>query len=67
MLKLDDQEKKSLQRSLIERKARLSEIVGDTTLNSAERRLGSRELTLTRSILQRLRSLSIARPEFDAE
>jgi hypothetical protein len=64
-LELDEQEKKSVERSLIERKARLEEACGDTTQKIGARRRG--ELPLIRAILRRLRSRGCAAGQIEAK
>ncbi len=54
-LELDDQELRAVGKSLAERKARLVEIVHDTTLHPATRRAGVREQEVVASILRKLR------------
>ena len=56
-LELGDMEKRSVERSLIERRARLLETIGDTSRPTAARRFGLREASLILPILRRLRSL----------
>jgi hypothetical protein len=56
-LELDDQQKKTVERSLVERQGRLIEAIGDTTLSSAAKWIGMRELRLIMLILRRLRAV----------
>jgi hypothetical protein len=52
---LDDLERRSVIRSLVERRGWLIEIVGDTTRTPASRRKGLFELALITSVLRKLR------------
>jgi hypothetical protein len=54
-LDLDDEERRAIVRSLVERKARLIENIEDTARNPAARRSGSLELTAIASVLRKLR------------
>jgi hypothetical protein len=54
-LELNDQERRAVSKSLAERKARLTETVGDTTQLPAARRSASLELTAIASVLRKLR------------
>jgi hypothetical protein len=53
-LELNDQERRAVSRSLAERKARLIESAGDTTLSRAEQRAASVELSAVSSVLRKL-------------
>ena len=54
-LELDDQERRAVGKSLVERRARLIENTGDTTLRWAEKRLGLLELSVIKLVLRKLR------------
>jgi hypothetical protein len=53
-LDLNNQERRAVGKSLAERKARLIENAGDTTLPRSARRSGSREVEAIASILRKL-------------
>jgi hypothetical protein len=53
-LELNDQERRAVDRSLTERRARLVEIVDDRTQHPATRRAGSREAEAVASVLRKL-------------
>jgi hypothetical protein len=55
-IELDDSERRTVTRSLVERRGRLIEIAGDTAKTAALRRNGLLELTLIASILRKLRA-----------
>jgi hypothetical protein len=54
-LEIDDQERRTIDRSLAERRSHLIEKAGDTTLASARRRADLRELSAIASALRKLR------------
>jgi hypothetical protein len=53
-LELNDHERRAVGRALVERKARLIEMAGDTTQNPEARRSGQVESALIRSVLRKL-------------
>jgi hypothetical protein len=53
-LELNDQERRAVNRSLVERKARLIENAGDTTLPHAAQQAASVELSAISSVLRKL-------------
>jgi hypothetical protein len=53
-IELDNPERRTVTRSLVERRNWLIEIVEDTTRSPASRRIGLLELTLIASILRKL-------------
>jgi hypothetical protein len=61
-IELNDQQRRAVGRALVERRARLIESTGDTTLTRARQRAGSLELSAIASVLRKLRRL-IRRPE----
>jgi hypothetical protein len=54
-LELDDQERRAVGKSLVERRRRLIENAEDTTLPRATKRSALRELAAIKSMLQKLR------------
>jgi hypothetical protein len=54
-LELDDQERRAVGKSLVERRGRLIENAEDTTLLCATKRSALRELAAIKSVLQKLR------------
>jgi hypothetical protein len=54
-LELDDQERRAVVTSLVERRARLVENDEDTTLPRAAKRLGLLDLAAIKSVLRKLR------------
>jgi hypothetical protein len=54
-LEIDDLERRAIERSLAERRSRLIEKAGDTTLTTARRRAGLSELSTIASALRKLR------------
>jgi hypothetical protein len=66
-LELDDREKKSVERSLMERKARLEEACGDTTQKIGARLRGASELPLIKAVVRRLRSQGCAAVQIEAK
>jgi hypothetical protein len=54
-LELDDQERRTVRKSLVERRARLAERTGDTTQSRAAQRSGLQELKAIELVLQKLR------------
>ena len=54
-LEIDDLERRAIERSLAERRPRLIEKVGDTTLTPARRQASYRELSAIASALRKLR------------
>jgi hypothetical protein len=60
-LKLNDQERRAVGRALVDRKARLTETVGDTTQLPATRRSGLLELGAIISVLRELRLATVRR------
>jgi hypothetical protein len=54
-LKIDDHERRAIERSLVVRRSRLIEKTEDTTLTPARRRAGLRELSVIASALRKLR------------
>jgi hypothetical protein len=65
-LELDDQERRTVGRSLVERRARLIEIAEDTTQPRAAQQSGLRELAAVASVLRRLRRANRAN-KFDEQ
>jgi hypothetical protein len=61
-LELNDQERRAVGRSLTERKARLIENAGDTTLSRADQRAASAELSAISSVLKKLLTNSSGSP-----
>jgi hypothetical protein len=57
-IELNDQERRALGKALVERKARLIERAGDTTLRHATQRAGLVELAAITSVLRKLRARS---------
>jgi hypothetical protein len=57
-IELNDQERRAVGRSLVERRARLIESTGDTTQTRATQRAGSLELSAIASVLRKLRRLT---------
>ena len=55
-VELDSRERMSVERSLVERQARLEEAAGDTTQENRVRQAGSRELPVINSVLRKLRA-----------
>jgi hypothetical protein len=55
-LEIDDHERRAIEMSLAERRSRLIEQTGDTTLTPARRQTGLRELAALASALRKLRS-----------
>jgi hypothetical protein len=65
-LELNDQERRAVNKSLVERKAHLIEISEDTTLPRGTQRLGLLELEAIVSVLRKLRpTLALRRGEVD--
>jgi hypothetical protein len=58
-LELDDRERKTVGKSLVERKTRLIESVGDTTQPLAARRSGLAEIKAIASVLRKLRAANV--------
>jgi hypothetical protein len=54
-LEIDDLERRAIERSVAERRSRLIEKAGDTTLTTARRRAGLSELSTIASALRKLR------------
>ena len=54
-LEIDDLERRAIERSLAERRSRLIEKAGDTTLTPARRKASYRELSAIASALRKLR------------
>jgi hypothetical protein len=54
-LEIDDRERRAIERSLAERRSRLIERTGDTTLTPARRQASFRELSAIWSVLRKLR------------
>ena len=54
-LEIDDLERRAIERSLAERRSRLIEKAGDTTLTPARRQASYRELSAIASALRKLR------------
>jgi hypothetical protein len=54
-LELDDQERRAVGKSLVERRGRMIENAGDTTLPHATKRSALRELAVIKSVVQKLR------------
>ena len=54
-LEIDDLERRAIERSLAERRSRLIEKAGDTTLSPARRQTSYRELSAIASALRKLR------------
>jgi hypothetical protein len=54
-IELNDQERRALNRALVERRAHLIESTGDTTQTRARQRAGLLELSAIASILRKLR------------
>jgi hypothetical protein len=54
-LEIDDHERRAIERSLVARRALLIEKAEDTTLTSAQRQAGLRELLAVASALRKLR------------
>ena len=54
-LEIDDLERRAIERSLAERRSRLIEMAGDTTLTPARRQASYRELSAIASALRKLR------------
>jgi hypothetical protein len=54
-LEIDDLERRVIEMSLAERRSRLIEKAGDTTLTPARRQASYRELSATASVLRKLR------------
>jgi len=54
-LEIDDRERQAIERSLAERRSRLTEKTGDTTLTPARRQASFRELSAIWSVLRKLR------------
>ena len=54
-LEIDDLEQRAIERSLAERRSRLIEKAGDTTLTPARRQASCRELSAIASALRKLR------------
>ena len=65
-VELDSREKWSVERSLLERQARLEEAVGDTTQENRVRRSGLRELPVINSVLRKLRAKGAVVTIFDS-
>jgi hypothetical protein len=57
-IELNDQERRALDKALVERKERLIENTGDTTQTRATQRAGLLELSAIASILRKLRCLT---------
>jgi hypothetical protein len=55
---LHDQERRALGRALVDRRARLIEITGDTTQTRAKQRAGFLELLAIATVLRKLRRLT---------
>jgi hypothetical protein len=55
-LELDDQERRAVGKSLVQRKGRLIENAGDTTLHRVAKRSALRELAANNSVLRKLRA-----------
>ena len=53
-LEIDDLERRAIERSLVERRSRLIEKAGDTTLTPARRQASYRELSANASALRKL-------------
>ena len=64
-LELNDQERRAVGKSLVERKARLIENTGDTTQARVTQRLGLLELEAIASVLSKLRRLARCRKEHE--
>jgi hypothetical protein len=54
VVKLDDNERRAIELSLVERQARLFEAISDTTLTSEERRAGAAEILQVSVLLRRI-------------
>ena len=54
-LEIDDHERRTIKRSLVARRSRLIEKTEDTTLTTARRQAGFRELLVIGSVLRKLR------------
>jgi hypothetical protein len=54
-LEIDDHERRAIERSLVARRSGLIEKAEDTTLTTARRRAGFRELSVISSVLRKLR------------
>ena len=61
-LEIDDLERRAIERSLVERRSRLIEKAGDTTLTPARRQASYRELSAIASALRKLRNLEPSLP-----
>ena len=57
-LEIDDHERRAIERSLVARRSRLIEKAEDTTLTTARRQAGLRELSAIASALRKLRPRS---------
>jgi hypothetical protein len=57
-IELNDQERRTLGKALVEHKARLIESAGDTTQPRAKQRAGLLELSAIASVLRKLRRLT---------
>ena len=57
-IELNDQERRALDKALVERKERLIENTGDTTQTRATQRAGLLELSAITSVLRKLRCLT---------
>ena len=57
-IELNDQERRALDKALVERKERLIENTGDTTQTRATQRAGLLELSAIASVLRKLRCLT---------
>ena len=57
-IELNDQERRAVGRALVDRRARLIESTGDTTLTRAKQRAGLLELSAIASVLRKLRRLT---------
>jgi hypothetical protein len=57
-IELNDQERRALDKALVERKERLIENTGDTTQTRATQQAGLLELSAIASILRKLRCLT---------
>ena len=57
-IELDDQERRALGKALIERRERVIESAGDTTLPRATQRAGLLEISAIASVLRKLRRLT---------
>ena len=66
-LEIDDLERRAIEKSLAERRSRLIEKAGDTTLTPARRQASYRELSAIASALPKLRRAELRRMKLSME